>query len=71
LFGRAERAGLIVRNPAAALDKPRRIESRRRALDDAELAEPVDAVRTTSHDPDLDLLLVRFHLESGARREVL
>lgn len=23
----------------------------------------------TSHDPDLDLLLVRFHLESGARRE--
>jgi hypothetical protein len=31
----------------------------------------VDAVRTTSHDPDLDLLLVRFHLESGARREVL
>lgn len=69
LFGRAERAGLIVRNPAAALDKPRRIESRRRALDDAELGEAVEAVRTTSHDPDLDLLLVRFHLESGARRE--
>ena len=26
-------------------------------------------MRTTSRDPDLDLLLVRFHLESGARRE--
>jgi integrase/recombinase XerC len=26
-------------------------------------------VRTTSHDPDLDLLLIRFHLETGARRE--
>jgi integrase len=26
-------------------------------------------VRTTSQDPDLNLLLVRFHLESGARRD--
>lgn len=26
-------------------------------------------MRTTSGDPDLDLLLIRFHLESGARRE--
>ena len=26
-------------------------------------------MRTTSQDPDLDLLLIRFHLESGARRE--
>jgi hypothetical protein len=25
-------------------------------------------VRTTSHDPDLDLLIIRFHL-AGARRE--
>jgi integrase/recombinase XerC len=69
LFGRAERAGLITKNPARELDKPRRRASRRRALDDAELAEAIDAVRTTSQDPDLDLLLVRFHLESGARRE--
>jgi hypothetical protein len=29
----------------------------------------LDAVRTTIQDPDLDLLLVRLHLESGARRE--
>jgi integrase len=68
VFARAQKAGLIVRNPAAALEKPRRLQSRRRALDDAELQELVDAVRTTSHDPELDLLLVRFHLESGARR---
>jgi len=26
-------------------------------------------VRTTSRDPDLDLLVIRFHLETGARRE--
>jgi site-specific recombinase XerD len=69
LFGRAERSGLLTKNPARELDKPRRRASRRRALDDTELAEALDAVRTTSQDPDLDLLLVRFHLESGARRE--
>jgi integrase len=55
--------------PAAALVKPRRARSRRRALDYDELAQLVDAVRTTSRDPDLDLLLVRFHLETGARRQ--
>ena len=69
LCSRAVAAGLLATNPAAALTKPRRSPSRRRALDDTEVAELVDAVRTTSHDPDLDLLLVRFHLESGARRQ--
>lgn len=71
LFARAERSGLLTKNPARELDKPRhrRRASRRRALDVTELAEAVDAVRTTSQDPDLDLLVVRFHLESGARRE--
>jgi integrase len=69
LFRRANDAGLITVNPAAALIKPRRVPRRRRALDDHELAEVVDAIRTTSRDPDLDLLLMRFHLESGARRE--
>jgi len=28
-----------------------------------------EEARTTSNDPDLDLLVLRFHLESGARRE--
>jgi integrase/recombinase XerC len=69
LFRRAATAGLILVNPAAALTKPRRVRSRRRALDDHELAEVIDAVRTTSRDPDLDLLVIRFHLESGARRQ--
>lgn len=69
LFARAERAGLVAKSPAADLEKPRRLPNRRRALEDHELREVIDAVRTTSHDPDLDLLLIRFHLESGARRE--
>lgn len=69
LFSQAQAAGLIAAKPAAALTKPRRARSRRRALDDRELAELVDAIRTTSGDPDLDLVLVRFHLESGARRQ--
>jgi len=69
LFARAERAGLVAKSPAADLEKPRRLPNRRRALEDHELREVIDAVRTTSHDPDLDLLIIRFHLESGARRE--
>jgi integrase/recombinase XerC len=56
-------------NPAAALRKPLRTSSRRRALDDRALTDLGDAVRATSTDPDLDLLLVRFHLETGARRQ--
>lgn len=32
------------------------------------MGELIDAIRTTSTDPHLDLLLVRFHLETGARR---
>ncbi len=68
VFRRARDAGIIRANPAAALPRPRRARSRRRALSDDEVAELVDAVRTTSTDPDLDLLLIRFHLESGARR---
>jgi len=67
LFGRAELDGLIARSPAAGLVKPPRRASRRRPLDDIETRELVEAVRTTSRD--LDLLVVWFHLESGARRE--
>lgn len=69
LFARAERARLILDNPAARLDKPRRLPNRRRALTKVELGEAVDAVRTTSGDPGLDVVLTRFHLESGARQE--
>jgi integrase len=69
VFSRAADAGITVGNPAAALIKPRRAPSRRRALTEGELSDLIDAVRTTSHDPDFDLLLIRLHLESGARRE--
>lgn len=67
LFARAERSGLVARSPACELEKPRRLPNRRRALDDDELREVINAVRTTSQDPDLDLLLLRFHLEGGVR----
>jgi integrase len=69
VFQRAHATGLIATNPTVGLTKPRRTRSRRGSLDDHELAELIGAVRTTSRDPDLDLLLIRFHLESGARRE--
>jgi integrase len=69
LFKRAKRARLIGENPAAEVDKPKRQASRRRALTEPELTEAVDAVRTVSRDLELDLLLVEFHLETGARRE--
>ncbi len=68
VFRRAHDAGLSRSNPAAALPRPTRVRSRRRALSDTELEELIDAIRTTSTDPHLDLLLVRFHLETGARR---
>lgn len=67
LYRRAVDAGHATTNPAAALRKPRRSTSRRRALDDRELVDIADVIRATRRDPDLDLLLVRFHLETGAR----
>jgi integrase/recombinase XerC len=69
VFGRATAAGIVATNPAALLAKPRRPASRRRALTDSEVLELIDAVCSVSRDPDLDLLLVRFHLETGARRQ--
>jgi integrase/recombinase XerC len=69
VYARAVDAGHLTVNPAAALRKPLRTTSRRRALDDRELTDLADAVRAASNDPDLDLLLIRFHLETGARRQ--
>ncbi|MGH9156345.1 MAG: tyrosine-type recombinase/integrase [Acidimicrobiales bacterium] len=69
LYARAFDAGHVTTNPAAALRKPLRPAGRRRALDDGELTDLADAIRATSTDPNLDLLLVRFHLETGARRQ--
>ena len=68
LYRSALDAGIVTINPAAALSKPRRPRPRRRALDDDEVAQVINAVRATSIDPALDLLIVRLHLETGARR---
>lgn len=68
VFTRAQKAGLVAANPALLVEKPRRLPNRRRALTQAELGDLWDAVAATTRDPDLDLLLLRFHLESGARR---
>lgn len=68
LYQRATAAGLVTVNPARALTKPRRPRPRRRALDEDEQTDLINAIRATSLDPDLDLLIVRFHLETGARR---
>lgn len=68
IFTRAHKAGVVPSNPALLIDKPRRLDSRRRALSQAELDDVWAAVAATTKDPDLDLLLLRFHLESGARR---
>lgn len=68
LYRRARKARLVAFDPAGELEKPRRHPSRRRALCAAELEELWDALGVVSRDPELDMLLVRFHLESGARR---
>lgn len=68
LFTQAQRAGLVSGNPALLIEKPRRARNRRRALTEQELRDVWDAVRAVSRDPALDLVLIRFHLESGARR---
>jgi integrase len=68
VFTRAHKAGIVTTNPALLVDKPRRLSNRRRALSPDELDDLWNAVASTTRDPELDLLLLRFHLESGARR---
>ena len=70
VFTRALKAGLVQANPALLVDKPRRLPNRRRALNQTELNDLWAAAAATTRDPELDLLLLRFHLESGARRWV-
>lgn len=60
--------GHIERNPAAAVEKPHRLPSRRRGFTDSELVELYEVTRSGGDDPALDTLLLRFHLETGARR---
>jgi integrase len=60
--------GYLEVNPAAAVDKPRRLPSPRRALTAQEYAELDAVTRSGGDDPVLDTLLLRFHSETGARR---
>lgn len=67
-FRTAVEDGLLERNPAAGLEKPRRLPAKRRPLSLAELSQLRAVVPAGSDDPDLDRLIVWFHLETGARR---
>lgn len=60
--------GLLAANPAAAVPKPARVPSQRRALTPKEFAELDQVTRSGGNDPILDTLLLRFHSETGARR---
>jgi site-specific recombinase XerC len=60
LFSRAVADGLVTTNPAAGLAKPRRARSRRRGLDDAELAELTDAVAGDGCSTDFGSVLVNL-----------
>lgn len=64
----AVHAGIRSTNPAMEIAKPRRGVERRRALTATELKEINTVTATTGDDNELDCLLVRFHLETGARR---
>lgn len=68
-FGRAYGSNYLLRNPAERLKKPRRNRSQRRALEADELAEVATVAASGGDDPVLDAILIRFHVETGARRE--
>ncbi|MFG1993782.1 tyrosine-type recombinase/integrase [Actinoplanes sp. NPDC048988] len=55
-------------NPATRVDKPHRQPSLRHALPDAALAAIVTVAGQTGNDPDLDLLILRLHIETACRR---
>jgi integrase/recombinase XerC len=70
LYRHAVSDGLITEaaNPAIRVPKPRRLPSSRRAIPDAGLAEILDVAGRTGNDPELDLLLLRLHIETACRR---
>lgn len=69
VFADAIGNGLIKANPAELLRPPKRQETRKRAMNDAELLEFLDTVLSGGNDAELDFLLVWFHLETGARQQ--
>ena len=70
LYRHAVSDGLITEanNPAIRVSKPRRLASTRRAIPDAGLAEILDVAGRSGNDPDLNLLILRLHVETACRR---
>jgi integrase len=70
-WGQARKAGEIADDPmgdlASELSRPRNLLAGTRPLSDRELAHLEQVVQLSGWDSDLDLLLVWFHLETGAR----
>lgn len=67
-FNVAIKDGLLRDNPARLVKLPPRKPAQARAANDAQLAELWEAVISGGDDPELDALIVWFHLETGARR---
>jgi len=55
------------KNPAMALTKPKRDDTKRRGMREEELVEYFGVIVSGGNDPELDFLLSWFHLETGAR----
>jgi integrase/recombinase XerC len=70
LYRHAQDDGLIDErdNSARKVDKPRRLPSTRRAVNDARLAEINQVAANTGDDPELDTLILRLHTETACRR---
>ncbi|MGW5924521.1 tyrosine-type recombinase/integrase [Nocardia fluminea] len=70
IYRYAEEAGWIrpQDNPARQLEMPTRPASHRYAIPSARVAEICQVVATSGDDPELDTLILRFHLETACRR---
>ncbi|MEV8509787.1 site-specific integrase [Actinoplanes sp. NPDC051475] len=70
LYRRAAADGLIAEanDPSRMVAKPRRPASTRSALPDERLGELLAAASTSGDDPELDALILRFHIETACRR---
>jgi integrase len=70
VFRNAVKDGLIKddQDPSKLVKKPHRKPNQRRALSNTELEQVWEVVVSGGNDPDLDSLLVRFFVETGARR---
>jgi integrase/recombinase XerC len=68
-LNQARKDKLVTTNPALDVDMPGRQATRKRALHEHEVPQFIDAVVAGGNDPELDILIVWFHLETGARQE--